>query len=84
MKHTLIAKAMASCRRAFYLVAVVSLCINVLMLSSAIYMMQIYDRVLTTRNVDTLLVLSAIVVFALVVLANAPRSATSSSPSRAV
>lgn len=69
MKNSLISKTMASCRRAFYLVAVVSLCINVLMLSSAIYMMQIYDRVLTTRNVDTLLVLSAIVIFALLVLA---------------
>ena len=60
---------MSSCRRAFALIAVLSLCINVLMLSSAIYMMQVYDRVLTTRNIDTLLVLSMIVVFALVVLA---------------
>ena len=69
MKKSLISQSMASCRRAFYLVAVVSLCINVLMLSSAIYMMQVYDRVLTTRNVDTLVVLSLIVLFALVVLA---------------
>ena len=69
MHQSLISNAMASCRRAFYLVAVISLCINLLMLSSAIYMMQVYDRVLTTRNVDTLLVLSAIILFALAVLA---------------
>jgi PrtD family type I secretion system ABC transporter len=68
MNESLISKSMASCRRAFYLVAVVSLCINVLMLSSALYMMQVYDRVLSTRNVDTLIVLSAIMLFALVVL----------------
>jgi PrtD family type I secretion system ABC transporter len=69
MQQTLISKSMASCRRAFSLVAIVSLCINLLMLSSALYMMQVYDRVLTTRNVDTLVVLSVIVIFALVVLA---------------
>ena len=69
MQRSLISKTMASCRRAFYSVAVISLFINLLMLSSALYMMQVYDRVLTTRNVDTLLVLSAIVLFALMVLA---------------
>jgi len=68
MQKSLISQTMSTCRRAFYLVAVVSLCINVLMLTSALYMMQVYDRVLTTRNVDTLLVLTVIVVFALIVL----------------
>ena len=38
-----------------------------LMLAVPIYMMQIYDRVLSTRNVDTLIVLTVMVVTALVV-----------------
>lgn len=61
--------AMSACRRAFAVVAVISLGINVLMLTSAIYMMQIYDRVLTSRSVDTLIMLSIIVFIALTVLA---------------
>jgi len=69
MRDSLISRSMGACRRAFYFVAVISLGINILMLSSAIYMMQVYDRVLTTRNVDTLIVLSIIILFALVVLA---------------
>lgn len=46
-----------------------SLFINLLMLVSPIYMLQIYDRVLASRNVTTLIVLSVVVVGLLVVLA---------------
>ena len=42
--------------------------VNVLMLSVPIYMMQLYDRVLSTRSVDTLVALSVMVAAALVVL----------------
>ena len=64
-----LARAMAACRRAWVGVALFSACVNLLMLSVPLYMMQLYDRVLTTRNVDTLLVLTAMVVAALVAFA---------------
>ena len=43
-------------------------CLNLLMLSVPLYMLQVYDRVLTTGNVDTLLALSAMVVAGLATL----------------
>lgn len=39
-----------------------SLCINVLMLAPSLYMLQVYDRVLNSRNETTLLMLSLILV----------------------
>jgi len=41
-----------------------SLIINLLMLAPSIYMMQIYDRILTSRNLTTLVMLSLLVVLA--------------------
>lgn len=41
-----------------------SLIINLLMLTPALYMMQIYDRILTSRNLTTLIMLSLVVVLA--------------------
>ena len=54
-------QAMAACRRAWVGVALFSACVNLLMLTVPMYMMQVYDRVLTTSNIDTLLALSAMV-----------------------
>jgi ABC-type protease/lipase transport system fused ATPase/permease subunit len=48
---------------------VFSFFLNVLALVSPIYMLQVYDRVLTSRNQTTLLVLTLIVVFLFVVYA---------------
>lgn len=45
-----------------------SLAVNVLLLASPLYMLQIYDRVLSSGHVSTLAWLTVIVVFALVVL----------------
>ncbi len=59
---------MSACRRVWTGVAVFSACLNLLMLSVPLYMMQIYDRVLATSNVDTLLALTVMVAAALVVL----------------
>jgi len=39
--------------------------INLLMLTSPIYMMQIFDRALTTKNIDTLIFLSMIAIGAI-------------------
>lgn len=46
----------------------VSFFINVLMLASPLYMLQIYDRVLTSRSTDTLLFLTIIVISAIAVI----------------
>ena len=55
--------------RALLAVAVVSGGMNLLLLVPALYMLQVYDRVLSTQHVETLLALTGIAVFALVILA---------------
>lgn len=52
--------ALARCRAAFIGVAVLSAAVNVLMLTGSIFMLEIYDRVLPSRSVPTLLGLVAI------------------------
>jgi PrtD family type I secretion system ABC transporter len=46
-----------------------SMAINLLVLASPIYMMQLYDRVLSSRSMDTLTLLTLIVMFAFAVMA---------------
>src|SRR5258708_23228934 len=48
-------------------IAVFSGVINILMLSGSLYMLQIYDRVIPSRNIATLLGLSLMVLFAYLV-----------------
>lgn len=67
-KHAL-ARAISGSRRAFWVVGVFSLGINLLMLTVPIYMMQMFDRVVPSRNFDTLMWLSLIAVIALAVMA---------------
>ena len=50
-------------------VVVFSFGINVLLLTAPIYMLQIYDRVMSSRSVESLVYLTAIAVFALTMLA---------------
>jgi len=57
-----LAIAVRALRNALVTVAAFSGFINVLMLTPAIYMLQVYDRVLGSRNETTLFVLSALVV----------------------
>ncbi len=52
---------LAKCRSAFVATFVLSLFINVSMLTSPLYSMQVYDRVLTSRNSATLFLLTLIV-----------------------
>ena len=61
-------QALAACRRVWAGMALFSACLNLLTLCVPLYMLQIYDRVLTTRSLDTLLVLSMMVAGALAVL----------------
>src|SRR6202048_938582 len=48
-------------------IAVFSGVINILMLSGSLYMLQVYDRVIPSRNISTLLGLSLMVLFAYLV-----------------
>src|ERR1700733_7976071 len=49
--------ALASCRRAFFAIALFSGMSNILMLTGALFMLEIYDRVLPSRSVPTLVAL---------------------------
>lgn len=55
-----LARWRATARRTFVTVAVFSAFVNVLMLTMPIYLFQISDRVLTSRSLDTLLMLSGL------------------------
>lgn len=68
-RDTALARALSSCRSVFWLVGVFSGVANLLQLTVSLYMMQVFDRVLTTRSTDTLLYLTLIAVAALGVLA---------------
>lgn len=63
-------KSIAICRSYFWVVFLFSIVTNLLMLSFPIYMLQVYDRVLTTSHTDTLLMLTVIVGGALLLMAS--------------
>ena len=63
-------RAISHCRSYFWLVFLFSIVTNMLMLAFPIYMLQVYDRVLTTAHTDTLLMLTVIVGGALLVMAS--------------
>jgi len=52
--------ALSACRGGFVAVLVFSLVINLLMLTAPIYMLQVFDRVMSSRSTDTLLLLTII------------------------
>ncbi len=59
---------LARCRAPLLWVGGFSLLINVLMLTSSLYMMQVYDRVLSSGSLSTLLYLTLIAVGALALM----------------
>jgi PrtD family type I secretion system ABC transporter len=61
-------KALRACRGAFGIIMAFSLAINLLMLATPLYMMQVFDRVLSSRSGDTLVMLTLITVLAIGVL----------------
>jgi PrtD family type I secretion system ABC transporter len=67
--NALLANALGTCRGAFVAVVIFTMCINLLMLSAPIYMLQVFDRVLSSRSTDTLVLLTLIVGVALATLA---------------
>jgi ATP-binding cassette subfamily C protein len=60
--HPDLAAALRECRRAFGSVALFSGMVNLLMLAGPLYMLQVYDRVLSSRSVPTLVALSLFLV----------------------
>ncbi|MGM0767984.1 MAG: type I secretion system permease/ATPase [Pseudomonadota bacterium] len=62
----LIKEVFPLCKRSFWFVVVFSFCINLLMIVPAIYMLQVYDRVITSGSYNTLIVLTLIMTFLMV------------------
>src|SRR5579872_999646 len=60
-----LSKGLAAARRKLVVVAVFSLCANLLLLSLPVYLFQLSDRVYTSRSVDTLVMLSVVVLSAI-------------------
>src|SRR3712207_660400 len=67
--ETPLRRALRACRKQFVLVGLFSGAVNLLQLTTSVYMMQVFDRVLAARSVDTLLWLSLIAGLAVFVLA---------------
>ena len=63
-----LAQAITSFKSAFKTVAVFSAIINMLLLVPSLYMLQVYDRVLASRNQTTLLLITTIIVAAYIVM----------------
>jgi PrtD family type I secretion system ABC transporter len=64
-----VARALRACRGTFAVIMGFSLAINILQLASPLYMMQVFDRVLSSRSGDTLIMLTLITVVAVAVMA---------------
>src|SRR5829696_1074943 len=57
-----------ACRRGIWAVGLFSLVLNLLMLTQPLYMTQVYDRVLSSRSEETLLMLTVVAVGALALI----------------
>src|SRR3954463_1799572 len=67
--RTPLQRALQACRGQFFAVGLFSGVVNLLQLTTSVYMMQVFDRVLASRILDTLYYLSLIAVVATLVLA---------------
>jgi ABC-type protease/lipase transport system fused ATPase/permease subunit len=67
--NTILKEALGVCRNGFVVVVVFGLFINLLMLTAPLYMLQMFDRVLSSRSTDTLVLLTVIAIAALLVYA---------------
>ncbi|GIL40087.1 type I secretion system permease/ATPase [Roseiterribacter gracilis] len=68
-KKTELDEALVKCREAFYPALAVSLFANLLLFIAPLYVMQIVDRVLAIKSVDTLMVLSGLTIVLALLLA---------------
>ncbi|HEV7370519.1 type I secretion system permease/ATPase [Arenibaculum sp.] len=69
LRETSFAQALARARGSFVAAGGFSLAVNLLMLTSALYMMQVFDRVLSSGRVETLVYLTLLAAGALLLLA---------------
>ncbi len=58
MSKTPLQRALGESRKIFIIVGLFSLVVNILMLTGPLYMLQVYDRVLTSSSFDTLIALT--------------------------
>lgn len=68
-KPKIVREALLACRRYFLFAAVFSLAINLLYLASPLYMLQIYDRVVTSGSETTLVMLTLVLLAAFLAMA---------------
>ncbi|TIQ42396.1 MAG: type I secretion system permease/ATPase [Mesorhizobium sp.] len=68
-KSKIVKDALRACRRYFLFAAAFSLAINLLYLASPLYMLQIYDRVVTSGSETTLVMLTLVLLAAFLALA---------------
>ncbi|AZO24311.1 type I secretion system permease/ATPase [Mesorhizobium sp. M1E.F.Ca.ET.045.02.1.1] len=68
-KSKIVRDALLACRRYFLFAAVFSLAINLLYLASPLYMLQVYDRVVTSGSETTLVMLTLVLLAAFLALA---------------
>ena len=68
-KATELKQAILASKKSFLIVGFFSLFVNLLMLVPPLYMLQLYDRVITSRSEDTLYMLTAIVVVLFITMA---------------
>lgn len=66
--HNPLKTALQHCRKAFIITFIFAFAVNVLMLLTSVYSLQVLDRVISSRNLETLLMLSLIVMAAYIAL----------------
>lgn len=64
-KNNIIDQALSVCLKAFWIIVLFSFINSLLLLAVPIYTLQVFDRVISSGSVDTLVMLSIIMVFAL-------------------
>jgi len=68
-KSSPLSEALSACRLMFRYALLFGFIVNILMLATPLYSMQVLDRVISSRNTDTLVVLTLVIGLALVLLA---------------
>lgn len=68
LSKTELSKSLLQFKPAFFYVAIFTAFINLLYLAPSIYMLEVYDRVLTSSNVSTLVFLSLIILFLFLIM----------------
>jgi PrtD family type I secretion system ABC transporter len=67
-KPSPLTEAIAACRTMFKFALLFGFVVNILMLATPLYSMQVLDRVISSGNTDTLLMLTLVIVVALILL----------------